>query len=325
MNANIEIRVDETRLDPDVFHTLSEYLPEVADNVEAVEAYATRTAAEREAASIARQDALAEFRDAKGEVVRATDPSRDRRYLTDEELELDIAQAKSGEERAKRKADATDVQLKDVAQRWGGSRRMRRQSQHYLNHIGSGAITMAVQVAKPVKIKGDPFALYDQKLAEVKNIRNAPPSKDDVHERLVAQVSAKAAEAVVTVVGRGNRAALSFPKMSVAAEPRTYDGVPYAHDPAPWICRFFRDEVVADIDRQLDEQYRDIPIAMSAAERRTQLAQAEAELLELDRARCAVIWERFRSGESDRLDFPRDADIRAVLQIEGPPPEPIED
>lgn len=154
--------------------------------------------------------------------------------------------------------------------------------------------------------------------AEISKVKAAVRPQDEVVAEAMAQVDAQAKDATVRV-GFGKRTTISFPVTRVNAEPNSED-VPHAPDPRPWLARFFRDELEAHIRAQVAAKYAgDTRITLSERSKAQKLQELAAERLNADHIRCAAVWARHEADLTAPLDFPADADARAILQIEGEP------
>jgi hypothetical protein len=249
--------------------------------------------------------------EAEGRLGRLTDPRRDTGGATADELAAERAMAQQEVDRARAAYD-------NAVQR---SRQITKAMNIALRHLRRVQVlykeTDTFQSVTPKPIKGDPNEVIARIDAETLAASKTLRPQDEVVAEAMAQVDALAKDAKVRV-GFGKQTTVGFPVTRVNAEPSGED-VPHAPDPRPWLARFFRDELEADIRAQVAAKYEGVTLTLSERDKAKRLAELAAERLNADRIRCAAIWDAYGRDPTISLDFPADADARAILGIEGRP------
>ncbi len=280
-------------------------------------------------------------RKARDEARRIRDTNRARAEQLGQPLDPDqaaldgaaVARAEKAYERAQsnsktavsRSADADHVHRKVTAylNQLATTRTTRNEQQGPMFTKGDAFIDTGVTIVTAT-FKGDPEAAIAEIDEERKAIERAPLPADEVISALEANLDRQIADAKPRV-SFGKKPSISWPVTRVVAEPVQAGIEPVAPAILPWLARFHRDELFEDIKAQVAQRYAGVDLALSETDKRARLKELEKRRLEADRARCASIWEAYESGETPTLEFPRDADARAVLGIEGLEPNPLRD
>jgi hypothetical protein len=152
--------------------------------------------------------------------------------------------------------------------------------------------------------------------ARVKQARRGPA--DDL-AAFISTLDRQAAEPPFRVVYSGGSWDLRLPVVAVNASPNGGD-VPSAPDFRPSFIAEHRAEIIATAEEEIKGYYatNDVPV-MPPEEQRARLREHSDEFLASERRECALIWAAREEGEA--IDFRPDTDPRAVLGIEGPPPQ----
>ena len=228
-------------------------------------------------------------------------------------------------ERLKRRAVDTSNQSSDAIKVENALRRHVNDERRYLSRqFKPDDIIKLVPNPKPVK--GDPYKLIADIDARTAEIEALPQPADAVEAAAIAEVDKYAAMPLGRVTF-GKEPGFLWPLVGVpAAADRDHPGViPTAPDPRPALARLYHDELVADIKQQVAGHYRGKPAGMTAADKRAAIKKLRAERLAADRVRCAQIWADFDAGKTSTLAFPADADVRAILMVDGPEPNRTSD
>ncbi len=333
-NTNISIN-DATRTprankliidNPDI----GEKLAALAANADALQASGNGAYEGVMSTKAARDDAIrisSRYRDSAEQSGHPVDPNQ--AALDD----AAVAQAEKAYERAQRNS-------KTVVSRSADADHVHRKVTTYLNELGIARTTSEPHpgpifalgrsnvdtdftFVEPKPFKGDIDEALAKNAAAIKAHERAPLTAEEVEMQLIGQLDALAEQATIGV-SFGKHPSLNWPVELVRAAESTSPGlVPTASDLRPWIARHFRNEIVADIKQRVAEKYASVELALNEKDKRKQLAKLKAERLELDRVRCTRIWEGYETNQTATLDFPADADPRAVLGIEGPEPTPL--
>lgn len=186
--------------------------------------------------------------------------------------------------------------------------------------------------AQPVEVKlpkGDLTETISTQRAERarllgsrKGVRNAPPSADEAEAGLLAELADLARDGAPRVSFSGGRASLRMPMVGVDAEPNSMGGdpgiLPVTGDAHGLAAYFFHDQIAEIIKSEVAAHYADIPMVLSAAQKRQKHAEIDAAILEVERIECAAVWALRDQGIS--FAFRPDTDPRALLGVDGPAP-----
>lgn len=279
-------------------------------------------------------------RKARDDAVRVRDGYRRRAEQAGQPVDPDedvlneaaVARATAAQERAS--ANSSKVQARSA-----NASQVHRKTTAYLNQLGAvhtfsepqqGPIftqgiahtDTAITIIEPKAFKGDIDEALSKVDAAIKATERAPVPAEEAKAALIADLDRHGASAKPEA-SFGKRPTLHWPVTRVAAEAASAGTVPVAPDVLPWLVRFHRAELIKDIEQLVAEKYEGVELALSDKDKRTALAKLKAERLDLDRIRCARIWEDYETSQTASLDFPRDADPRAILGIDGPEPQPL--
>lgn len=108
-----------------------------------------------------------------------------------------------------------------------------------------------------------------------------------------------------------------FPVTEVGAEPRG-PGIPNAPDAIAIALAINRPAIEEAVRESLKAQYRDIPLTLTAPEKKRKLAEIDADILDCQMVECAAI--RAAREQGFDIEYRKGLDVRAVLGVEGPPP-----
>ena len=175
-------------------------------------------------------------------------------------------------------------------------------------------ISIAIPAGDPARIVAAQRAEIARIKREIEDTETAPLPLEHVLAAARAEVEKEAARGKVRVELESERRGLqlAWPRKRVNADSSRDN--PYlpatAVDAAAIACRFFREEVLADVEASIRAQYESIGLALTPSEKRKRLRELKASLLEAERIEAEAIWQ-IGSG-----DFRPDTDPRAVLGIE---------
>jgi len=175
-------------------------------------------------------------------------------------------------------------------------------------------LRVAIPAGDPAKIVAAQRAEISRIKREIEDVEAAPLPLDNVLATARAEVAKEAARGKVRVELDSERRDLHlvWPTRKVNAEASRDN--PYlpatAVDAAALACRFFRDEVLADVEASIRVQYEGIPLALTPSEKRKRLRELKATLLEAERIESEALWQIGNGG------FRADTDPRAILGVE---------
>lgn len=176
----------------------------------------------------------------------------------------------------------------------------------------------------PVRVglpAGDPVQIVAKQRPEIGRLQReredtvaAPPPLETVLAQARAGVDKEAARGKVRVELEDERRGLrlAWPVWKINADPSrdSPHHAPTAVDAAALVCRFFRDEIIADVEASIRAQYEGIELALTPSEKRKRLRELKAALLEAERIECEALWQIGEGG------FRADTDPRAILGVE---------
>lgn len=177
-----------------------------------------------------------------------------------------------------------------------------------------------VRFAEPKKEFADPDAAVHECQIEINRLRSERQGVAAEHAP-VAELREMALRRARTlgrtsqvrvVVDKNGGVDLLFPErpLGVTTPGGTKLGVT---DAAGLVCALFPDLVEEAIDRSLGEQFGDEP-GLSAAEKRTRLAELDAQLLAVERVEAAAAWQTARSS-GEPVRFRPDLSPKAILSL----------
>ncbi|CAM5377354.1 hypothetical protein ATER59S_01678 [Aquamicrobium terrae] len=182
-----------------------------------------------------------------------------------------------------------------------------------LNGVNETEVQIELPTGDPAKVKEKQRAQGSRIKREIEAVEDAPLPLDNALASARAEVTKEATRAKVRVELEDERRGLrlAWPTRKINADPSRDDPYhsPVAVDAAAIACRFFRDEVLADVEASIRAQYEGIPLALTPSEKRKRLRELKAALLEAERIEAEAIWQ---IGDGS---FRADTDPRAVLGI----------
>ena len=180
-------------------------------------------------------------------------------------------------------------------------------------------ILQMVGLAKGETEFADPNAAIHDCRVEINRLRSERKGIEAEHapiEELRRQAVMKVetlarTTAVKVAVDKNGNVDVLFPKRptGVTAVDGTRLGVV---DVEGLLAHFFRDQVLEDIDRSLDQQFADSE-GMTAAQKRKELARIDAEVLAAERVEAAAGWQLVKAGSP--ASFRADLSPRAILGL----------
>lgn len=216
------------------------------------------------------------------------------------------------------------VRLQAAIRRTHGLRELSREGERTLAKMGRPAIFDPAHV----KVTG-PFseaiarhmAEVDAGEAEVTRLREAVPPAETVKNQLRSRVETLAGAGRPEVkglqIGATGPAGITWPTRFAPWEPSKLgtDLSPRMIDLEALACRYWKDQIVADLEAGVDETYGAIPDEdiLDPTEKKRLLAEAEAEVDRLQRELAEIVWQALDVGED--VDFPADLPIRAILGV----------
>lgn len=155
-----------------------------------------------------------------------------------------------------------------------------------------------------------------------REVRNAPPHPSEIEANLLAKLADLAREGAPRVSFSNGMASLRLPVVGIDAEPNSIGhsggSLPSAPDAHGLAAYFFHDQLAQIIKAEVAQHYKDLPVTLSAAEKRHRTADIEASILQATRVECAAIYHLRDQGIS--FAFRADTDPRALLGVDGPAP-----
>lgn len=273
--------------------------PDLAERIERLKAHHTIRESEHQAAFDAQQTVRADLGAAEGLLGKAKAERRpDQRAIAKQETEV---------ERLKRQA-------KLIAERTGGTASAANVARRIYNRCVD-YLPLAGNLVKPPKIKGDPDTVVANCDVEAPKVEKAPPPIEESIAEATRQIDAMGTADITVHIDHKGRVKVGWPIAAVNAEPKSdsLSNIPNAPDARPFIVELMRDKLVATATAAIEAKYAGSK-GMSEADKRRRLAELADQRLAADRVRCQRIWD------SGQLDFPADADPRAILGCDGPAP-----
>lgn len=189
------------------------------------------------------------------------------------------------------------------------------------NWLTSKPLTQAPATKLPARHKLPEFVAEKRaRLAELrakrKETASAPLPPEMVKAQLRAKVSALASAGQLRVNTDAGAVDLVWPMKALNAEPprNNPSAVPRAIDTEAVLAFLFGDRIIEEAARAVDEAYEGTELVLDPFEKRKQLAELDAQLLELERAEVDAILALLAAGDRS-IDFRPGTDPRAILGL----------
>jgi hypothetical protein len=242
------------------------------------------------------------------------DPNRSTKGLTADELAAERFEAEANVSRARKAYEAAVARSREVNRVLNIARRHLR-----------GAQLLYQRTDNFVAVKPTPLPrgqTADEVIAPIDaeriKVSKAMRPLAELKAELMGQVDGWASDARIRI-SFGEQPTIGVPVIRVAAESSSPGEVPHSPDPRPWLALLHRDVLEAQIDEALNAKYEGVTLQLSDRDKAKRLKELAAERLNADHIRCAAIWAKHEADPTAPLDFPADADPRAILGIEGEP------
>jgi hypothetical protein len=150
---------------------------------------------------------------------------------------------------------------------------------------------------------------------QLRDVEAAWAPADEVEAALLNQLDQLASEPPIAVSWANRKPRIEFAWQALPDVATVVAGhVATIPDTAALIARFHRDDLVAEIEQQVAQQYATAPLVMSTAERAEAITRLQAELLHLERIEAAAIWRARAEGR--HIPFRANIDVRALLGVQ---------
>lgn len=146
-------------------------------------------------------------------------------------------------------------------------------------------------------------------------VANYPIPPDSIKARFQNHVRMRGLDAEVSARYDADgpvKLVLPMKRLPVPSNP---DGsIPYTVDVEALICKFFGDQLIAEIEKQIDADYDGVELTLEPHEKHRALKEIDRAILQAERIECAAIWKMIEQGDWS-MPFRPDTDPRALLGI----------
>lgn len=147
--------------------------------------------------------------------------------------------------------------------------------------------------------------------SERKGVEAEHEPVDEIRRQATIKVETLARTTAVRVHVDKDGVDLVFPKRPTGVTAPNGERL-QAVDVEGLMAHYFRDQILADVDRSISDQFDGSP-GMTRAEKRKELTRIDAEILAVERVEAAAGWQLARAGEP--AGFRADLDPRAILGL----------